>query len=147
MNIRYTTKYNIICVISLIGLSSCASNKAAYEHYDACSKTNLSFREMVSCGKTRRTEYCTKADNCGADGDAIVQYADTLVQAVDRKEMTESDAKLRWLEYRNGRADALNNAQQAEASRAAAAAASINAVNAANRPRTCYTNGGVTNCY
>lgn len=147
MKIDILFRNSMLCVLPVIVLSGCMSTKAAYEHYDACSKANLSFREMVKCGKMKRTEYCTSAANCGSEGDAIVQYADTLAQAVDRKEMSESDAKLRWLEYRNGRADAFHSSEQADAARASAAISSMNAVNAANRPRTCYNLGTAINCY
>lgn len=135
--------------LSLLALSSCASAplKSAWEHYDACSTENQSFREIVKCGKARRSEYCKTANNCGSDGNALVLYADTLAQAVERKEMTETEAKLKWIAYRNSRSDAQNQALQAEEARTTAAISSMNAVNAMNRPRSCFTTGGVTNCY
>ena len=136
-------KEYFLILISMISVGGCASNKAAYEHYDACAKANLSFRETITCGKERRTEYCKSASNCRPEGDAIVLYADTLVQAVDRHEMTENQAQLRWIEYRNGRSDAVQRSEEAGAAAAAAAAAGA----AANRPRTCYSTYGVTNCY
>lgn len=137
-------------LFSLLALTGCASsppNKAAWEHYDACSTENQSFREIVKCGKAKRNEYCKSANDCGAEGNAFVLYADTLAQAVERREMTETDAKLKWIAYRNSRSDAYRQAAQAEEARTTAAISSINAVNAINRPRSCYTTGGVTNCY
>jgi hypothetical protein len=139
-----------LIAVGLFALSSCSSGsslKTAWDHYDACSTENQSLKEIVKCGKLRRTEYCKTATNCGSDGDATVLYADTLVQAVERKEMTETQAKLKWVEFRNSKSGEYARFQQAEDARAAAALSSMNAVNAMNRPRSCFTTGGVTNCY
>jgi uncharacterized protein YecT (DUF1311 family) len=117
-------------------MAACAANKTAIQHYDECAVENSSFEAMVACGKQRRTAYCQEHNNCSADGNAFVAYADSLVASVNRHEMTEAEAQRRWIEFRTAQV----NTQRQLAIQAAAAAA-------ASGPTTCVRNGPVTNCY
>jgi hypothetical protein len=85
-------------------LPGCATTqKPAWEHYDDCSSQNPSFVAMAACGKQRRAAYCeANRSDCNPVGDAVVAYADSLAQAVSRHEITEAEARRRWLAYRNG---------------------------------------------
>jgi hypothetical protein len=87
------------CAASLPG---CATQKAAWDHYDDCAKQNLSFVDMVACGKQRRTAFCEANHSCEPAGDEVVAYADSLAKAVSRHEMTEAEAKRKWSVYITG---------------------------------------------
>jgi hypothetical protein len=117
-------------------LCSCAANKSAWQHYDECATQNLSFADMVACGKQRRATYCEPNHTCSDEGNAIVMYADSLVQSVSRRELSEPEARRKWIEFRMARADT----QKQLAVQAAAAAAR-------SAPTTCTTIGATTNCY
>jgi hypothetical protein len=126
--------------VVLIGLSvaSCVStqDKAAWDHYDACQAETKSFVAMVDCGKQRRTAYCQP--ECSRVGDAAVQYADVLADSVRRREMTETQARLKWVEYKTTQLNAAN--QQA-------ATMAVGIMASTPSPRTCTTIGNVTNCF
>src|SRR6478752_3962673 len=122
-----------VCVLTLC---DCGKTLPAWTHYDECSNATSSFRDMVACGKQRRTAYCQKKNNCSADGNMVVMYADSLAVSVDRREMSEAEAQRRWIEFRTARVD-----QQRQLAAAQAAAA------AASGPTRCVTSGAVTNCY
>jgi hypothetical protein len=91
-------------IIMLCGavLCGCATGKPAWEHYDDCAAQNASFTAMAACGKQRRNAYCEANHSCAPEGDAVVEYADRLAQAVSRHEMTEAEAQRKWMAYRNG---------------------------------------------
>jgi len=88
-------------------LPGCATiQKPAWEHYDDCAKQNLSFAAMAACGKQRRAAYCeANRGSCAPEGDAVVEYADSLAQAVSRHEISEAEAQRKWMAFRYGRAD------------------------------------------
>jgi hypothetical protein len=117
-------------------ISSCAANKSAWQHYDECATQYPSFADMVACGKQRRTTYCEANRNCSDDGNAVVMYADSLVQSVRRHELSEPEAQRKWIEFRTARSDT----QKQLAAQAAAAAVR-------SGPTTCTTAGTITNCY
>jgi hypothetical protein len=68
-------RFALLALLGLLagaGLCGCAS-KPAWTHYDECATQNLSFPDMVACGKARRTAYCEAHNNCIADGNAVVR--------------------------------------------------------------------------
>jgi hypothetical protein len=97
----------IAFIITVCGavLSGCYAPRAAWEHYDDCAKQNLSFVDMVACGKQRRTAFCEADHSCAPEGDAVVTYADGLAQSVSRHEMSEAEAQRKWIAFRAGHAD------------------------------------------
>jgi hypothetical protein len=123
-------------------LSGCmqTTTKMAWEHYDECATETSSFRQMVDCGKARRMAYCQETlKKCSDIGNSIVQYADALSESVAKHEMTEAQAKQKFIEFKTAQAMEVHKIQ----AQAAAAAA-------ASGPVTCTTTGGaikVTNCY
>ncbi len=123
-------------------ITSCAQPlKMAWQHYDECAAQSPPFAAMVACGKQRRGAYCAEQKVCSADGDALVRYADSLVQSINRHEMTEAEAERRWIEFRTARVDQ-DRQLAAQAAAAAAASAPVPAA-----PRTCIQNGPVTSCF
>jgi hypothetical protein len=124
----------LICILASASLSGCAPPKTAWSHYDECATQNLPFADMVACGKAHRTAYCEEHHDCSADGNAVVMYADSLVQSVNRHELSEAEAQRKWIEFRTARVDV----QRQLAMQAAAATAG---------PTTCVRSGAVTNCF
>src|SRR5450756_2127496 len=110
-------KFGFGLAILLLLISCGPSNKLAWEHYDECSAQNLGFVAMVECGKQKRTAWCDAQRACGAEGNAVVAYADSLASSVERREMTEPEAQRRWIEFRSSQVGAV---RQLAAQRAAA---------------------------
>jgi hypothetical protein len=80
-----------LCAVSIV-ISACARSeapRAALDFYDDCSARTPSFTAMVACDKERRTADCAARSNCSSDGNAVMQYADSLVQSVSNREMTK----------------------------------------------------------
>jgi hypothetical protein len=129
-------------LVGVLSLGGCVSTqqKASWDHYDECSLQTKSFTSMVACGKQNRMAYCQAQGECSSHGNSIVQYADTLSQSVARKEMTETEAQRRWIEFKTAQINAVNQNQ------ATLAGASMIAASASG-PRTCTTIGSVTNCF
>lgn len=126
----------IATACSVLMLTGCAT-KGAFDHYDKClADDSQSFETMIACGKKARNEYCKSYNDCSGDGNAAVAYGDSLVASVKNHEMTESEAKRKWIDYRNNRTDANNN----DANGAALAAA-------VNRPRSCTRYGQYLSCF
>jgi hypothetical protein len=116
------------CALALVGITLMALSLAgcltaqplAWEHFDACAN-EPTFHAMVTCGKRNRQTMCEANRNCSPDGNAIVAYAESLDQSVQRRQMSEPEARRRWIEFRMARS---NEERQAEQAAAAAAAAS-----------------------
>ena len=81
---------------------------------------------MVACGAQARNAYCQAHNLCSANGNAIVAYADSLVQSVNNHELSEAEARRKWIEFRAARVEAQ---QQILAAQAAARAASSTTCN------------------
>ncbi len=130
----------ILAVLSVAGIaasalvSGCAGlgHPSAISFYDNCAKQGGSFVEMASCGKLNRNSYCESKNLCSADGNAFVLYTDGLAKAVANHEMSEAQAQIKWVEFRNAQLNALRQRK---------------ATLASGGPSTCVTTGNVTNCY
>jgi hypothetical protein len=121
-----------LTVASALSLAGCVTNKVAWEHYDECAAETSSFRAMAECGKARRMAFCQNNGSCSDIGNSVVQYADALAQQVANREITEAQAKLKFVEFKT---------QQAQAARQQAATA------AASGPTVCNKTGNTTICY
>jgi hypothetical protein len=98
----------LLFLIPVIALISGCAQKSAWEHYDECSADTTSFQKMAECGKQRRMAYCQSSlSGCTDIGNSIMQYADALSQSVANHEMTEAEAKRRFIEFKTGQAQAL----------------------------------------
>jgi hypothetical protein len=61
---------------------------------------------MVDCGKARRTAHCeAHPSGCGSDGDAIVEFANALAASVASKEMSDAEARRKFIEFKTSRRD------------------------------------------
>jgi len=45
---------------------------------------------------------CVPNNTCSAEGNMFMEYIDTLVLSVKKKELTEAEAMRRYTEYKNG---------------------------------------------
>jgi hypothetical protein len=105
--------------VSLAGcLTTTTATNATWEHFDAC-PDNTAFHQYVTCAKQNRQAACEASRNCSATN-AIVAYADNLDQSVQRREMTEPEARRKWLEYRMDREAAQSGSARTAADRATA---------------------------
>src|SRR5687768_11256824 len=95
----------LLCPLVLFS-SACVTGQTAWQYYDQCANQHSSFEKMVACGKQARTEGCALNNTCSARGDALVQYADSLVISVKSKELSEAEARRRWIEYRTAEENA-----------------------------------------
>ena len=69
-----------------------------YTPYDLCTEATNTFVEMVECGKFYRMKNC-KPD-CSNEGNMFMQYSDTLSSGVKKGAMNETEAMLRFIEFR-----------------------------------------------
>ena len=105
---REIKKGILIIVLGLL-LSGCASNNY-YEthrvpvstHYTECGKYYSDIREIAKCGKNKRKLYLfdagTQQSRLGSSkGDMYVIFMDTLAEAVDNGELSNTQAKLEWM--------------------------------------------------
>jgi hypothetical protein len=133
----HAVRYLALTLASLI-LTGCAlpgpALKQAYEHYDECMAElpGKSFSEIAACGRQRRQAQCTSSNTCSSNGSSFVSYVDSLGSSVERKEMTDNEAKRRYIEFRTS---AINT----QLNRAA--------LQAAQAPTTCVTSGAFANCF
>lgn len=135
-------RYALLALVAGVLLSACSGgSKTAWQHYDECSGQTSSFRDMVACGKQRRAEYCRQKEQCGSIGESMVAYADSLVQSIDRGEMSEPQAQRLWIEFKTK----VEQQQRQEI----AQRQTTNAVRALAipSPTTCYPMGNAVTCY
>ena len=92
-----------IGTVTALMLTTCASpSRVVWEYYDQCARENLSFLAMAECGKQKRLAGCVPNNTCSPEGNMFVQYVDTLVVSVKKKELTEAEAMQRYTEYKAG---------------------------------------------
>ena len=89
-------------VVALM-LTTCASpSRVVWEYYDQCARENPSFLKMAECGRQKRLAECVPNNTCSPEGNMFMEYIDTLVLSVKKKELTEAEAMRRYAEYKNG---------------------------------------------
>ena len=80
-------------------LSGCATpsvTTSVWEHYDAClAAATTPFAAVVECGKQKRTAHCLAIGGCSSTGNAFVEYADSLATWVQKKQISEAEARRR----------------------------------------------------
>ena len=52
--------------------------------------------------RQKRLAECVPNSTCSPEGNMFMQYVDTLVLSVKKKELTEAEAMRRYTEYKNG---------------------------------------------
>jgi hypothetical protein len=89
--------------VTALMLTTCASpSRVVWEYYDQCARENPSFLTMAECGRQRRLAECVPNNTCSPEGNMFMQYIDTLVLSVKKKELTEAEAMRRYTEYKAG---------------------------------------------
>jgi len=89
--------------VTALMLTTCASpSRVVWEYYDQCARENPSFLAMAECGRQKRLAECVPNNTCSPEGNMFMQYVDTLVLSVKKKELTEAEAIRRYTEYKAG---------------------------------------------
>jgi hypothetical protein len=97
----------IFLISTIVLISGCAAQKTAWDHYDDCAAQTSTFQAMADCGKRARLAACQSSfSGCSDIGNSIVQYADALSQSVANREMTEAEAKRKFIEFKTTQAQA-----------------------------------------
>jgi len=132
---RFVVSITPLVVCSFM-LSGCLSTKSSWTHYDECSAQTTTFVAMAACGRQKRMAYCQSNIGCSNSGNTLDQYADALSASVQNREMSDAEARRRFVEFKaNMQANAQRNA------------AIIAAGEAAAGPSTCIRTGNAVNCY
>jgi hypothetical protein len=89
--------------VTTLMLTTCASpSRVVWEYYDQCGRENPSFLVMAECGRQKRLAECVPNNACSPEGNMFMEYMDTLVLSVKKKELTEAEAMRRYTAYKNG---------------------------------------------
>jgi hypothetical protein len=88
--------------ISLAGCLTEAANLPVWAHFDAC-KDRGTFHELVECAKLNREAVCFTGRACSLGFPDVIYYAEALDLAVQRRQISEPEARRRWAEYRADR--------------------------------------------
>jgi hypothetical protein len=92
-----------IGIVTALMLTTCASpSRVVWEYYDQCARENPSFLAMAGCGRQKRLAECVPNNTCSPEGNMFMEYVDTLVLSVKKKELTEAEAMRRYTEYKAG---------------------------------------------
>ncbi len=126
---------NALLITALLMVCGCASQPSAIDWVDICSRQNAKFADIVACAKENRNASCAKDDYCSTDEDAVIAYADSLAASVKKRNMTEEEAKRKWLDFRFNRRDAQQSRMLQE-----------RAIMATQYPITCRRNWPYTHC-
>jgi hypothetical protein len=79
--------------VTALLLTTCASpSRVVWEYYDQCTRENASFLAMAECGRQKRLAECVPNNACSPEGNMFMEYVDTLVLSVKKKELTEAQA-------------------------------------------------------
>jgi hypothetical protein len=105
-------------LVSLTGCLTAPSSVSAWEYFDACPE-QTPFHDWVTCGKVNRQAACDTSRNCSPGANTIVAYAEGLDQSVQRHEITEPEARRKWVEFRKDR-EARQDAAKRQSDRTAA---------------------------
>ncbi len=105
-------------LVSLTGCLTAPSSVSAWEYFDACPE-QTPFHDWVTCGKVNRQTACETSRNCSPGANTIVAYAESLDQSVQRHEITEPEARRKWVEFRKDR-EARQDAAKRQSDRTAA---------------------------
>jgi hypothetical protein len=118
-------------------LAGCSSSEISpIAFYDQCTPGAPSFLATIECGTANRNAACQANNNCGPNGNAITAYATSLATSIRNRELTETEAQRRWIEFRMDQINAMRQqALQAEA------------VSALTFPRNCYRTGPYLDCF
>lgn len=92
----------VIAFVAATMLTKCGNSSVVWEHYDQCALENPSFLAMAECGRRKRLAACEPNNTCSPEGTMFMQYVDSLVLLVKKKELTEAEAMRRYTQYKSG---------------------------------------------
>ncbi len=93
----------VIGFVTALMLTTCAPpSRVVWEYYDQCARESPSFLAMAESGRQKRLAACVSNNTCWPEGNIFMEYIDTLVLSVKKKELTEAEAMRRYTEYKNG---------------------------------------------
>jgi hypothetical protein len=98
--------WGLLTAILPVLLLSCVSQPITppvWSYYDNCATQNPSFVAMVKCGRERRLAECEPKNQCSAEGNLFMEYADSLALSVKNKKQSETEAFRLLAEYKTGR--------------------------------------------
>jgi len=99
--------WRILLMVILPLLASCTSQPPptppVWSYYDNCAAENPSFVEMVKCGREKRLAECQPKNECSAEGNLFMEFADRLALSVKNKQKSEAEARRTLAEYKTGR--------------------------------------------
>jgi hypothetical protein len=124
----WSTGLALVVAFAVVGCNVLQQHNV-FEYYDACAVETKSFVTMAECGKKTRNEKCVETNSCSTLGNAAVQYADALSESVERGEVSDSDARLRWIKFKVEQIDHMQN------------------ITAASAPVTCVSGSYSMTCY
>ena len=58
---------------------------------------------MVKCGREKRLAACQPKNECSAEGNLFMEFADRLALSVKNKQKSEAEARRTLAEYKTGR--------------------------------------------
>jgi len=88
--------------VSLAGCLTETTNIPVWAHFDACND-RTSFHEWVTCAKLNRQAVCYTGRSCSLGFPDVIEYAETLDQAVQLRQISEPEARSKWAEFRTDR--------------------------------------------
>jgi hypothetical protein len=92
----------VIAFVAATMLTKCGNSSVVWEHYDQCALENPSFLAMAECGRRKRLAACEPNNTCSPEGTMFMQYVDSLVLSVKKKQLTEAEAMRRYTQYKSG---------------------------------------------
>ena len=89
--------WRILLMAILPVLIGCTSQPPSappvWSYYDNCAAENPSFVEMVKCGREKRLAECQPKNECSAEGNLFMEFADRLALSVKNKQKSEAEAR------------------------------------------------------
>src|SRR6476660_8834378 len=101
MRFHFIFLAGIACVAATM-LTKCSNSSVVWEHYDQCALENPSFLAMAECGRRKRLAACEPNNTGSPEGTMFMQYVDSLVLLVKKKERREAEAMRRYTLYKSG---------------------------------------------
>ena len=101
----------VISFIALIILVGCESTPQVsfWQHYENCAATRDDIREIAACGKASRSNYISMYGGASSDGNRYDQYMSALAGQVNEGKISNSQAKMQWIQTTNNYIQNLRN--------------------------------------
>lgn len=109
-----------LAMLSLAFMSACAVHPSKIlDFYDPCLNTTKTFQEFAACGRAAKEKSCASAGIC-PKADVFMSYTDAIASDVQAGNLSEGQAKMKWIDYRTQMLTLTQNQANAEAAQAAA---------------------------